>query len=175
MAFIDADEFVFVRNNTYWDGHDLCGFMDGFMKAYPNAGALEINWLIFGSSHHEKRPAGGVLENFTMCSKNFRSNGFTKYICDPLKTLAAGVHMPVLRKGSCNLDENGDIVDNIPTDKFSFEKIRINHYFCKSLEEYTAIKMGRGDVTFGVTVKKIGMFHDHDQNEEIDTEILSRI
>ena len=69
MGFIDADEFVFVRNNPYGGGYSLYEFVDGFMKAHPDAGCVRINWLIFGSNHHEKRPEGGVLENYTMCAE----------------------------------------------------------------------------------------------------------
>ncbi|MBQ7733401.1 MAG: glycosyltransferase family 2 protein, partial [Synergistaceae bacterium] len=83
MAFIDADEFMFVRNNT--DG-GLYSFVDDFMKSHPNAGGLGVNWLIFGSSGHETKPEGGVLKNFTRCAeKNFRANHHIKTICDPMK------------------------------------------------------------------------------------------
>ena len=152
-------------------------FMDDFMAAHPNAGGLGINWLIFGSSHHEKRPAGGVIENFTMCAeKNFYPNHFTKIICDPTRILTQSVHDATCRKGYYILNENGGI-SNWPTKEVLFDKIRINHYFCKSKEEYIAIKQARGDVFFGISSKNttLNVFNSHDRNEVIDTEILSHV
>ena len=178
MGFIDGDEFVFVRNNTYGGGGhcDLVTFMNDFMAAHPNAGGIGINWLIFGSSHHEKRPAGGVLENFTMCAeRNFFVNHHIKTICDPAKAIAATGHYSIYSRGFHNLNENGEILSGALTEQVHFDKIRINHYFTKSKEEYIAIKMERGEVATGVTRKKIEPFYDHDRNEVIDTEILSRI
>ena len=178
IGFIDADEFVFVRNNTYGGGGhcDLVTFMDDFMAAHPNAGGIGINWLIFGSSHHEKRPAGGVLENFTMCAeRNFFVNHHIKTICDPAKAIAATGHYSIYSRGFHNLNENGEILSGALADQVHFDKIRINHYFTKSKEEYIAIKMERGEVATGVTRKKIEPFYDHDRNEVIDTEIISRI
>ena len=134
--------------------------------------------MIFGSSHHETRPAGGVLENFTMCAeKNFFYNGYIKSIFDPVKIFAANVHTSLCCNGFHCLNENGEIIIDIPTDNISFDKIRINHYFCKSKEEYIAIKMSRGDVAFGITPKNttLQFFHKYDQNILTDTDILSRI
>ncbi|MBQ7215263.1 MAG: glycosyltransferase family 92 protein [Synergistaceae bacterium] len=176
MAFIDGDEFVFVRKNPYCEGYSLYDFMNGFMKAHPKAGVLRIHWLMFGSSYHEKRPKGGVLKNFTMCAgKDFPSNCLTKFICDPLKILAAGVHSAMCRRGSYCMNEIGKIINEGVPNEVNFEQIRINHYFCKSIEEYKAIKMGRGDVTFGKTVKLMEAFHALNSNDFTDTEILSRI
>ena len=84
------------------------------------------------------------------------------------------VHSIFCRRGFDLLNENGDILDGSQRE-VHFDKIRINHYFCKSLEEYTTIKMGRGDVFWGELQKKIPAFHAHDRNEFTDTEILSHI
>ena len=173
MGLIDADEFVFVRNNTYGGNGNLCEFMDKFMAEHPNAGGIGINWLIFGSSHHEKRPAGGVLENFTMCAeKSFVVNHHIKTIFDPLKAMSAGVHYPIYRRGSQNLDENGKIISGTRTEQVNFDKIRINHYFTKSKEE-TIAKLNKGVATAPV-LRTMGFFNANDRNEVIDTDILSR-
>ena len=175
MGFIDADEFVFVRNNPYrGGGYNLYEFVDGFMKAYPHAGCLRINWLIFGSNHREKRPEGGVLENYTMCAeKDFPPNHFTKLIGDPAKLVMTHVHAALCRKNYYELDENGEITRGQPKE-VHFDKIRINHYFCKSKEEYITIKTQRGDGFFGQQIKDMNSFNYHDQNIYTNTEILSR-
>ena len=157
---------------------DLPAFMDDFMAAHPNAGGIGINWLIFGSSRHEKRPTGGVLENFTMCAKrDFSANHHIKTICDPVKAISAGAHYTIYTRGFSNLDENGEIIGGALSKQVRFDKIRLNHYFCKSKEEYIAIKMKRGDVALGISSKNttLDVFYSHDRNDTIDTEILSHV
>ncbi len=158
-----------------WGGGNgnLCTFMDKFMAAHPNAGGIAINWLIFGSAHHETRPAGGVLENFTMCAeKDFSVNHHIKTICDPVKAIFVPAHYVIYTRGYYNLDENGEIVSGSLSEKVHFDKIRINHYFTKSREEYLIKKNVRGDVNN--VDRPMGFFNVHDRNDLTDTEILSR-
>ncbi|MBQ7219797.1 MAG: hypothetical protein IJS28_02340 [Synergistaceae bacterium] len=146
------------------------------MTSHPNAGGIGINWLMFGSSHHEKRPEGGVLENFTMCAEDdFSTNHIIKTICNPVKVLSAAGHYPICYRGFHNLNEIGEILNGSRAETVHFDKIRINHYFCKSLDEYVTIKMERGDVSQGETYKKLPYFRSYDQNVITDTEILSHI
>ncbi len=171
MAVLDADEFVFVREK----GVNLCAFLDNFMSRYKNAGGIAVNWLIFGSSGIEKKPDGGVLENFVMCAeKDFSRNHFVKTICEPSKVLGwGGVHCPIYYRGFYNLNENGEISNYTRTKKVSFEKIRINHYFSKSKEEFLRKKArGMADVS---GERPMEDFYVHDQNELQDTEILSHV
>ena len=175
MAIIDADEFIFVRDEKYRDrGFNLYDFVDDFMKSHENAGGIGINWCIFGSNGHITKPEGGVLENYTMRSKdNFESNLHIKTICDPLKVFFYGhCHFPTYRRGFRNLDENGNIVIGPFTSKVSFSKIRINHYFGKSREEFIA-KMNRG-LADTLRFYDMSNFERYDHNVIHDTEILSR-
>ncbi|MBR1438110.1 MAG: glycosyltransferase family 2 protein [Synergistaceae bacterium] len=174
MAIIDADEFVFVRDENYREkGFNLYDFVDDFMKSHENAGGIAVQWLIFGSSGHETKPEGGVLENYTMCSeKDFSPNLHIKTICDPMKVRYYGqCHFPTYIKGFYNLDENGEIVQGPRTKEVSFSKIRINHYFTKSKEEYI-LKKNRGNADNN-TMRTMDDFYRHDQNVIRDTEILS--
>ena len=175
MGFIDADEFVFVRNNTY-EGkkHDLYAFVDGFMKAHPNAGGIGINWCVFGSNGHITKPEGGVLENYTMRSKdNHSDNRHIKTICDPLKIFAfRTMHFLIFRRGFKLLDENGEILNDSLSKEVHSSKIRINHYCVKSFEEFKAKRMrGLADRVKGIT--SMQYFDHHDQNVIHDTEIIS--
>ena len=179
IGFFDADEFVFVRNNTYGGGGhcDLVTFMDDFMAANPNAGAIGVNLLYFGSSHHETKPAGGILENFTMCSgKDFGWNRFLKTISDPVKILVQTVQSPLCYRGYDFIDENGYIFTMMETQicrELHTEKIRINHYCTKSKEEFI-LKTKRGNAdSFGM--RSMDSFYEFDRNECTDTEILSLI
>ena len=153
---------------------NLEAFMDDFMAAHPNAGGIGINWLIFGSSHHEKRPAGGVLENFTMCAeRNFTANHEIKTICDPARALSMSIHNATYIRGFYTLDENGRIIDGIYSEEVHFDKIRINHYFGRSREEFI-IKKNKGFASC-IGSRDMSEFDLYDRNEVIDTEILSRI
>lgn len=171
MGFIDADEFVFLRKTSAGENGNLCKFLDDFMSEYPNAGGIGVNWLIFGSSGHEKKPEGGVLKNFVMCAeKDFGPNHLIKTICDPMKVLGiCNPHFAVYRRGFYNLNENGEVIENSFAQNVSFEKIRINHYYSKSKEEFI---LRRANGRFEGAME--GFYH-HDQNVLKDTEILERI
>ena len=145
------------------------------MNSHPNAGGLGVNWLIFGSSGHDSKPEGGVLENYTRCAeKNFYANHHIKTICDPMKVLsAASAHFSLYFSKFYNLDENGNIVTNALTQEVHFEKIRINHYFCKSKEEY--IKKRNRGMADNNSLRPMKDFINHDRNECEDTEILNHI
>ena len=176
MAFLDADEFMFVRDESYRDrGFNIYDFVDDFMKSHENAGGLAVHWLIFGSNGHKTKPKGGVLENYTMASeKDFEPNRHIKTICDPLKVrYYANCHFPMYFRGFYNLDENGGTVQAGMSKNVIFDKIRINHYFTKSLEEYILKKnRGKADVD---GLRSMDEFYAHDQNVIRDTEILSHI
>ena len=146
------------------------------MKAYPNAGGIGVQWCIFGSNGHISKPEGGVLENYTMRSEdNFPNNRNIKTICDPLKIFAiTSVHRPAFRRGFHLLDENGGIINGSESEEIHFSKIRINHYFCKSLEEYKAKRL-RGMADHLKGIRSMQDFYHHDQNIIHDTEILSLV
>ena len=60
MAFIDADEYFVLMNSSYSSLPDL-------LRQYEEYGGLGVNWMMFGSSNHDKVPAGSVLQSYDMC------------------------------------------------------------------------------------------------------------
>ena len=107
-----------------------------------------------------------------MRRKEFAPNRHTKLIGDPAKLLMIIIHNTLCRKNYYELDENGELVEGALTQEVHFDKVRINHYFCKSKEEYI-LKRNRGMADqFGV--RDMSDFDGHDQNIHTDTEILSR-
>ena len=171
IAFLDLDEFCFCLEHD----KNLYEFVDEFMKSHEQAGGIGANWLIFGSSGYETKPAGGVLKNFVMCAeKDFQKNLHIKTICDPQKVLCfLSPHRPDYIRGYCELDENGEVIKGSLTDEVSFNKIRVNHYWSKSKEEFLK-KQARGRSDGGIT-RGMEEFYVHDQNIIKDTEILSHI
>ncbi len=177
MAFIDADEYVFMRDESYRDRvFSLYDFVNDFMRSHENAGGIAVHWCIFGSSGYESKPEGGVLESYTMRSEtDFPGNYYIKTICDPLKARYYGEdpHYPIYLKGFYNLDENGEIVEGSVSKKITFSKVRINHYFTKSREEYI-LKRNRGKADRD-DLRTMEEFYEYDQNVIHDTEILSHV
>ena len=171
IAFLDCDEFCFCLEHD----KNLYEFVDELMKAHKQAGGIGANWLIFGSSGYETKPAGGVLKNFVMCAeKNFIANHYVKTICDPQKVFMFNdAHKPIYLKGYENFNENGEIIKLSVTEEVSFDKIRINHYFSKSKEEY--IKKRNRGMADNKNIRPMDNFYSHDQNIIKDTEILSHI
>ena len=157
-----------MRNNK----QTIYEFVDDFMTQHKNAGGIGVNWLVFGSNGHETKPEGGVLKNFTRCAeKDFGSNHLIKTICDPMKVLNSTTHYVIYYRGFYTLNENGEIIDGPTSKTVNFEKIRINHYFTKSKQEFIQ-KRARG-MADNNGIRPIENFYAHDKNEVLDTEILS--
>jgi hypothetical protein len=55
VGFIDADEFVVVR-----DGRSIKDFLAGF----PDDPAVALHWYMYGSSGHRMRPSGPVITEY---------------------------------------------------------------------------------------------------------------
>lgn len=173
MAILDADEFLFVRKDADVCNYNLYEFVDRFMSSHKDTGGLAVNWCVFGSSGHLTKPEGGVLENYTMRAEDdFPINLHIKTICDPAKTMCFNtVHYPTYRRGFYNFDEEGNIVPGAFTEKVHIKRIRINHYFTKSREEFMA-KRARG-MADNLDIRSVDDFARHDQNIVVDREILS--
>ena len=177
MGFIDTDEFVFVRNSPGGGGGigSLRRFLDEFMTSHPKAGGIGINWCMFGSNGHITKPEGGVIKNYTMRAEDdFPAHHAIKTICDPMKVLSfVNVHFPDYCRGFCNMSESEEIISGPGSRTISFSKIRINHYYTKSKEEYIEKKnKGRAD---NMQERDMQAFYDCDRNIIHDTEILSRV
>jgi glycosyltransferase involved in cell wall biosynthesis len=170
-AFIDADEFLYPSA-----GFDL----REEIARFPNAGAIGVHWHIFGSSGNLKKPSRPVIENYIRrAPDDFVFNAHVKSIVRLAKTRKAiSSHIFDVEDGI--IDENGNRLHTDPPHGFyrdrtpTHSRLRINHYHCRSKEEYEA-KAKRG--YFGVDDQKLqvsrekfeDMFAAHDRNEIVDT------
>ena len=143
MAFIDGDELILPRNNK-----NIVETVDEILLSNPNAAALSICWIFYGSNYQEKADySRGVLERFTRRSDSTSER--LKVIANPRKIYCiVDPHNPSYFFDSYAVTESGKPVYKSYTDSPSSEKIVINHYKVKSAEEY-AVKNRRGDVAFG--------------------------
>lgn len=60
MAFIDCDEIIMPLDTSI----KLINITGSIILVHPNAGGAAVNWCMFGSSHHDKKPDGLLCENF---------------------------------------------------------------------------------------------------------------
>ena len=140
MGFIDSDEFIVVKS------HSLT-LLD-ILADYRGYGGLTLNWMMFGSSGHISRPAGGVLSSYSHCRPDHHLKSIVNlrfvrgisvdphhfeykdgyFAVDTNFTRVPGAHNPALTSG-------------VPS--HLYEKIYLNHYFKKSKEDFLR-KVQRG-------------------------------
>ena len=85
LAIIDTDEFL-----VPLDGHKT---ITDALKEYKDAPGIEVNWVIYGDSGHEKETKGLVIERFKEHSlPDYKVNRNVKTICNPRKVLQASAH-----------------------------------------------------------------------------------
>ena len=142
LAIIDADEFIVpVKTKTIMET------LNEFER-YPGIG---INWVLYDTNGHLKKPQGGVMENFIRCRKNYKNcpHSHIKSIVQPsMVEIIPSPHYTKYLNKKTAVDENfnpitGDGNEQAFTPYASINKLRINHYWSKSYEE-TLAKINRG-------------------------------
>ena len=171
MAFIDGDEFLYPKINR-----SIAEVVDEILLQDKNAAGLAINWQIFGSDGAEEADyTRGVLERFMRrAPSDFDVNKHVKTIADPRKvSIILNPHFLNYFEGNYSVNENGGIVVGPFNEPVVAEKIVINHYHCKSWEEY-GIKRGRGYAPVLIEEEHYTkeLFQRHDRNDEFDDGIL---
>lgn len=173
MIFIDIDEFVlpYKENN-------ILNVVENIMSCNKAAAGIVIYWRCFGSSGLIKRPLGGVLRNYTYRGyDNFWNNNLVKTIANP-RLIEGFFHAPHECNyfyGCCSLNENGEVRHKKGVCcTNSANKIRINHYFVKSREDWKLkMKRGRVDMPRGNNIegRTWDMFQASDCNDLYDNDI----
>jgi len=127
IAFIDCDEFLFSPA-----GRPLPEVLRDY-EQWPGVGVSRA-WM--GTSFHETRPTGLVLENFSHRLDLPEPTLSVKSIVDPARTeRRLNAHSFAYRDGALAVDESGQEFDGWVPGSYSIERLRINHYFTKSEEE----------------------------------------
>lgn len=146
VAVIDLDEFIVPV-------HDM-KIMDVLNKLPINTSQAVLHWFMFGSNGHITKPDGLVTESYTKRAK--KKHYHYKCIVNPRLVHGLHVHKHIAFKKTRYMN-TGDI--------------RINHYFCKSWEEYSK-RSGRGDAfngtQFGIKRYTRQFFDSRDKNEVED-------
>jgi hypothetical protein len=149
LGFIDVDEFLFpVSANT----------LPEVLSDFDDFAAVAVNWVSYGSSGHETPPDGLVIDNFTERGElehvfpwprlrqhhlpedhpeaYLPMNTHVKTVLDPsrVKNFRTAHHFSYLPGYVC-VTENKEPISQPVSDRVSVEKLRINHYWSKSLAD----------------------------------------
>ena len=141
MGFIDTDEFIVSVEHRM-----LLEVIEEIIEQYEknpyrkhymdHCGGIGINWRMYGTSNHKNHQDGLVLENYVYrADDRYYENIHIKSIVNPRTVICCGVHAMTYIKGFQCISENGSFIP----DSFFFDsignKLRINHYWCKSEED----------------------------------------
>lgn len=168
MAFLDADEFLFPVRQA--DLREL-------LIDYDDFAGLAVNCITFGSSGRLCRPRGLQTRLYRhRFPLDYGENCHVKCVVQPARTAhAQGVHHFHFTPGNHCVNEAGRPVFG-PFSPVSVEKVRINHYFYRSQQDFCE-KLARGHADFppGVMKYSMDMFYDQAVQANIpDQEIADR-
>ena len=128
IHFHAVDEFTFMR-----DGSSIVEFL----KEFENIGALAVEWELFNSSNHDKRPPGLTIENFTMAYPDPNHHVKTIIMPDKAVSTIGNPHNFLLNNGLTSVME-----DHVPLfgpwnyTGPKFNKIKNHHYVTRSKQEF---------------------------------------
>ncbi|WP_282708545.1 glycosyltransferase family 2 protein [Ligilactobacillus sp. Marseille-Q7487] len=164
MAFLDGGEFIFCPNSD----NKLVPVLDAYFSK-KNIGGLGINWQVFGSSNFDTKQEGLITDNYVYRSdENFEKNRHIKTVCMPSRSagFVYDPHSMIYLPGYHAINENFERIEGPLTEVPSTKKIRINHYFSKSKEEFLS-KRARGQADSD-KIRDMKQFDDHDKNDIYD-------
>ena len=137
IAFIDIDEFLFSPQLVP---------LPEILREYERWPGVSVNWAVFGPADYETTPDGLVIENYIQRTPDYHPfNRMCKCVVDPKRTIQIGANVSVHcfdHTEGYAVDENFQLRDKKPgrgqTDKCSFARLRVNHYYMKSREQWLA-------------------------------------
>ena len=150
ISFIDLDEFVVIKDTEKFP------FITDFLETVPqDAGGFTMNWQVFGWNNQTKYEAKPLSLRFNL----FRKNKHVKTIARTDRVSS----MPNPHFAQYNdtekiyksVDTDGETVEGPFNNRMPTDVLAINHYYAKSLEEYTArCERGRADLNVSKSLLK---------------------
>lgn len=142
---IDIDEFLFPINSL-----DIFTWLD---KLPSNVAQVLVGWRIFGSNHHINKPKGLVIQNYIRRAQDSYVADYKPIIKPDMTVGARNPHIFDTIGKTINTSKERQwyypYMALIGSEAAPKDKIVINHYYNKSLEDYKA-KIKKGDA-FDVT------------------------
>jgi hypothetical protein len=166
LAFIDIDEFLVpVEAET----------ISGFLRDFEDVPGIEVNQVLYGSSGHKKKTDGLVIERFKDHSPfDFINNRGVKSIVNPRYVFfMLTAHVAEYFDGEWSVDTNKNKNIKGSLDRPALhDKLRRNHYACKSFEEFTSrIDLGRASSPGKLSIDE---FRNRDCNEIKNDTIMDK-
>jgi hypothetical protein len=121
VGFIDADEFVVVR-----DHRSVPEVLDGF----GDVPAVALQWYVYGSNGHERRPQDWVIRAYTRRATEPNLH-FKVFVRPEQVTRNRNSHNFYYLRARCAVRE-----PRVRQPGYAAERAWINHYYSKSLEDY---------------------------------------
>lgn len=149
VAFFDVDEFLVLKKHK-----DI----KSFLTEYESFPAVGINWVLFGDNGHTNvNDEYSVLKRFTKRQENVDIH--VKCIVKLNNNAYMNVHNPSSFWVDTHKQVNNGPFTKTPSDDIA----QINHYFCKTQEEFELkCERGRADTN---TKRNISDFNAHNHNE----------
>lgn len=144
-SLTDTDEFAFGMEKP----------LAGILKEFESLDAVKLGWLCFGSSGHEKRPPGLVIESYTMRGPPESIPGGKSVVKFGSVRRMGDCHNPRGRQRPPVLDRN---------------RAAINHYITRSKEDWEE-KSRRGGGNGSKRGKRLFLGFDKKTNEAEDLRI----
>ncbi len=165
LGFIDSDEFIVpIEKKT----------IPEVLEDIKPKWGLQINWCMYGDNNQEIKTDEFVIKRFTKHAKlEYPSNKLCKQIINPRAVYFVRAHDAYFIKNNHSIDENGKKAGTF-SKKPSMNKIRINHYYTKSKEEFLN-KIKRSDVIFGNLNSKLDDFYNINKGRnDIEDDIMEK-
>lgn len=168
MAFIDCDEYL----QTVDASKNIVEEVDRLLEGNNAKAGVAVNWVMYGSSHHEKKPVGMCFEEFTMRAiPGKKGTDFIKTIVRPECVKSYGhPHMPEYITGFYSVNTDGKIIESWNNQIKEYHSLRRNHYFTKSKEQWIIRRAGKRADTG--TTRTLDEFYEHDNNDVVDKSAL---
>ena len=132
IAVIDIDEYLYALDQP----------LPELLKTVESAPALAVNWIMFSTSGHVLRPTGLLMENYTRCC--VEGVELSKVIVRPREVVSfITPHDATYRAGAVAVNSDGTPVEG-PLAPIALDRVRINHYYTKSVEDYMGARHRRG-------------------------------
>lgn len=169
MAHFDLDEFLVLKQHKT---------IQEFCQEYlgNDEGGIVVPWVHFGDNGHQQFSSKPVTVRFTKREdiEQAKTVFIKSIVCTSCIDKYIDWHIPNLKKGSMKTTA-GDTITQRETDKKPIDVLQLNHYFCKSIEEFK-IKRLRGEVGVPITHPSkfgksengryhIDMFHRYNKND----------
>lgn len=180
VAVIDADEFIVPDDESY----DVRMCLHELSRRRPDAGAVALNWAIYGSSWLANHSSGLVTERFVRRAHlSFEPNLHYKTILR-MAAFSGQIKNPhhfELKPGWRYVHTDGRCVEfherHGPglSRNVVWEGMRLNHYIVKSREEFITRKQPNGSAASLTRVKDDSYFRAYDRNDTRDPVATSLI